>query len=108
MTFYQELFRSSAASPKRMARATGIVYLLTIATGAVADSFVSNNLAQLSAASATATNDQNRYLVGYAIYVMDMLVQIAMTVMFYLLLKPVSRSVSLIFACLGIVACVIK
>ena len=45
---------------------------------------------------------------GFAVYLIEMACQIAVTALFYGLLKPVSRSVSLLAAFLGLTGCIIK
>src|SRR6266705_669883 len=45
---------------------------------------------------------------GYAVYLIELACQIAMTALFYDLLKPAGRSISLLAAFLGLAGCVIK
>src|SRR5207237_8575851 len=45
---------------------------------------------------------------GFTVYMIEMVCQIAMTVLFYEVLKPAGRSVSLLAASLGLTGCVIK
>jgi hypothetical protein len=45
---------------------------------------------------------------GFTVYLIEMACQIAFTALFYDLLKPASRSVSLVAAFLGLAGCVIK
>jgi uncharacterized protein DUF4386 len=45
---------------------------------------------------------------GFAVYLIEMACQTAMTALFYSLLKPAGRSVSLVAAYLGLTGCVIK
>jgi hypothetical protein len=62
-------------------------------------------------AAATATNiltHRGLFQLGYAAYLVEMACQIAMTALFYDLLKPAGRSVSLVAAFLGFAGCVIK
>jgi hypothetical protein len=48
------------------------------------------------------------FQLGFAVYLIEMACQIAMTALFYELLKPAGRSVSLLAAFLGFAGCVIK
>jgi len=94
-----------------MARIAGGLYLLTILTGVFAQMFVSARLVVDGDAAATAANilaHRGMFQWGFAVYLIEMACQIAMTSLFYDLLKPVSRSVSLLAAFLGIAGCVIK
>jgi hypothetical protein len=62
-------------------------------------------------AAATATNiltHRGLFQLGYAVYLIEMACNIAMTALFYDLLKPAGRSVSLLAAFLGFAGCVIK
>ena len=103
--------RSAEASPRLMARITGALYLLTMLTGIFAQGFVSGRLVVDGDAAATATNilaHSGLFQLGFAIYLIEMACQIAMTALFYDLLKPAGSSVSLIAAFLGFAGCVIK
>jgi hypothetical protein len=103
--------RSTQTSPRLKARITGMFYLLTILTGIFAQGFVSGRLVVDGDAAATATNiltHEGFFQWGFAVYLIEMACQIAMTALFYELLKPVSRSLSLLAAFFGLTGCVIK
>jgi len=72
---------------------------------------VSGNLVVEGDAAATATNiltHRGLFQLGFAVYLIEMACQIAITALFYDLLKPAGRSVSLLAAFLGFAGCVIK
>jgi len=103
--------RLEETSPRLKARITGAFYLLTILTGIFAQGFVSGRLVVDGDAAATATNiltHRGLFQLGFAVYLVEMACQIAMTALFYDLLKPAGRSVSLLAAFLGLAGCVIK
>src|SRR3982074_2115132 len=104
--------RGSADAPPRLkARITGVFYLLTILTGIFAQGFVSGRLVVDGDAAATATNiltHRGLFQLGFAVYLIEMACQVAMTALFYQLLKPAGRSISVLAAYLGIVGCAIK
>ena len=103
--------RITETSPRLKARITGAFYLLTILTGIFAEGFVSGRLVVDGDAAATAANilaHRDLFQLGYAAYLVEMACQIAMTALFYDLLKPAGRSVSLLAAFLGFAGCVIK
>src|SRR6266705_863174 len=103
--------RIAETSPRLKARITGAFYLLTILTGIFAQGFVSGSLVVDGDAAATATNiltHRGMFQLGFAVYLIEMACQIAMTALFYDLLKPAGRSVSLLAAFLGLAGCVIK
>src|SRR5947209_9142986 len=103
--------RIRVASPRFKARVTGVFYLLTMLTGIFAQGFVSERLIVSGDAAATASNilaHKGLFELGFTVYMIEMACQIAMTVLFYELLKPAGRSVSLLAASLGLTGCVIK
>ncbi len=105
------LERMAETSPRLKARITGAFYLLTILTGIFAEGFVSGRLVVNGDGAATAANilaHKGWFQLGYAAYLIEMACQIAMTALFYDLLKPAGRSVSLLAAFLGFAGCVIK
>ena len=98
-------------SPRLKAKITGAFYLLAMLTGIFAQGFVSGSLVVEGDAAATATNilmHKSLFQLGFAVYLIEMTCQIAMTVLFYDLLKPAGKSVSLLAAFLGLAGCVIK
>ena len=103
--------RIAEASPRFKARITGALYLLTILTGIFAQGFVSGRLVVDGDAAATAANilaHSGLFQLGFAVYLIEMACQIAMTALLYDLLKPAGRSVSLLAAFLGLAGCIIK
>ena len=103
--------RLEETSPRLKARITGVLYLLTILTGIFAEGFVSGRLVVGGDAAATATNiltHRGLFQLGFAVYLIEMACNVAMTALFYDLLKPAGRSFSLIAAFLGLTGCVIK
>jgi len=102
--------QNTQTSPHLKARITGVFYLLTILTGIFAQGFVSGRLV-VDDAAATATNiltHQSLFQLGFAVYLIEMACQIAMTALFYDLLKPAGKSISLVAAFLGLTGCIIK
>ena len=64
-----------------------------------------------SSATTTATNilsHESLYRLGFSVYLVEMMCQIATTVLFYQLLKPVSKSVAALALVFGLVGCTIK
>jgi hypothetical protein len=98
-------------SPRVKARLAGIFLLLTTLAGIFAQVFVSERLVVWGDAAATATNilnNESLFRLGFAVYLVEMACQVAMTVFFYDLLKPVNRSFSLLAASFLLTGIVIK
>lgn len=94
-----------------MARAAGLFYLITIVAAIIAQGLIAERLVGSSDASAMAANilaHRDLYRFGYSAYMIEMIAQIITTVLFYELLKPVSRIGSLMAAVIGVVGCGIK
>jgi hypothetical protein len=103
--------RIAEVSPRFLARIAGAFYLLTILTGVFAQRFISERLVVSGDAAATATNIlTHRFLfqLGFAVYLIEMACNIAMTAFFYDLLKPVSRRLSLLAAFFSLIGIAIK
>jgi uncharacterized protein DUF4386 len=103
--------RIAGVSPRSLARITGVFYLLTMLTGIFAQGFVSNRPVVFGDAAVTAANilaHKNLFQLGFTVYLIEMACNVAITALFYQLLKPVSRTVSLLAAFIGLTGCVIK
>lgn len=103
--------RFAGGSPRRLARVAGVLYLLTLLTGTFAQIYVSGALVVEGNAATTAANilaHKRWFETGFAVYLVEMACQISLTAIFYELLKPAGRTVSLVSACLGLTGCIIK
>jgi hypothetical protein len=97
--------RIAETSPRLKARITGAFCLLAILAGTFAQGFVSGSRVVEGDAAATATNiltHRGLFQLGFAVYLIEMACQIAMTALFYDLLKPAGKSVSLVAEPLGL------
>ena len=98
-------------SPRTVARIAGALFLLTILTGGLAQGLVSERLIDPTNAAATARSILGHPSLchfGFAMYLVEMACQVAMTAVFYHLLRPVGRNLSLLAALMGLTGCVIK
>ena len=103
--------RLEEISPKTMARLIGVLLFITMAGGVFAQGLIAGRLIVSGDATTTANNiltHESLYRLGFAIYLIEMACQIAMTVLFYDLLKPVSKSASALAAAFGLIGCTIK
>lgn len=97
--------------PKRVARFAGLLSLLVVAAGVFAQGYVSQRLVVPGDAATTAANFlANKTLIraAYAIYLIEMACDMATAVLFYVLLRPVSRPVALVGTVLSLAGGVFK
>jgi len=99
------------SSPRAIARATGVFFFLTLALGVFAQAFISDRLIVWGNAAVTAENittHRGLYTSGLTAYLVEMVCNVTMTALFYVLLKPAGPSLSLVALCIGLVGCTIK
>jgi hypothetical protein len=97
-------------SPRTKARITGVFFLLTVLLGGIGEG-IAGRLVVAGDAATTADNILTRaplLWLGFASYLAEMSCLIVVTVLFYDLLRPVSRTVSFLAACFGLVGIAIK
>ena len=103
--------RIDHSSPRLKARITGVFYLLIILTGIFSQGFVSERLVVDGDAVTTAANiltHRGLFELGFTVYLIEMTCQIVFIALFYDLLKPAGRTVSLVAAFLGLTGSIIK
>jgi hypothetical protein len=99
------------SSPRRLARAIALLFLLVIVLGIVAQLFISERLVSFGDAGKTARNilaNESLYRIGFTLYMTEMAAQIAQTVLLFFLLKPVNCGVATLALVFGLVGCTIK
>lgn len=97
--------RIKEASPRLKARLVGVVYLLMVPLGGLAQ-FARDRVVVKGDAAATATNilaHEPLFRLAFAADVLVVACSIAVTALFYNLFKPVNRSVCLLAAFFGLV-----
>jgi uncharacterized protein DUF4386 len=105
------LGRRAEISPKTRARLIGVLFLITMVGGGFAQGFVAGSIIVAGDASTTAGNilsHETLYRLGFAVYLVEMACQIAMTVLFYELLKPASKTAAALALAFGLIGCTIK
>ena len=97
---------TTTTTPQLKARMAGVFYLLTIIMGVFAEVFVRGALIVSDDAAATATNilaQETLYRFGLVADLIMLACYIVVTLLFYDLFKPVSRSLSLLAAFFSLV-----
>jgi hypothetical protein len=105
------LDRAADMSPRTKGRYAGAIFLLYILAGVYAQGFVADRLYVSGDAAATAANilaNQATFRLGFTVYLLEMAGQIATVVLFYQLLKPVSRTGAMLAAAFELTGCGIK
>jgi hypothetical protein len=100
------VLRIGEASPRLWARIAGAFYLITIITGVFAEVFVRGAVIVRDDAAATATNilaHELLYRFGFAADLIMLACYIVVTLLFYVLFKPVNRTMSLLAALFSLV-----
>lgn len=98
-------------SPSTRGRIVAAFYLFVIIAGIIGQGFIANRLIVSGDAAKTAANilgNTSLYRLGFTIFMLEMIAQVVVSVMFYDLLKPVNRSVARISAILGLTGSGIK
>src|SRR3954454_19488773 len=111
MTAVSTVDRTTDMSPRTRARFAGAVYLFYLIAGVYAQGFISDRLVVFRDAARTTANilgNESLYRLGLTVYLIEMAGQIATVVLFYQLLKPVSRTGAMLAAAFEITGCGIK
>ena len=99
------------ASPSTRGRILAALYLFVIVAGVTAQAGISDRLVVSDDAARTAANivaNRSLYRLGYTIFMLEMVAQVAVSVLYYDLLKPVNRSVARLSAVIGVTGSGIK
>src|SRR5690242_4649503 len=99
----------SSIEAQRYARVAGILILLSIVFGTWGEAYVPSKLIVSTDAGATARNILSSPMLfrsGFAAYWVEAVCDVALALVFYVLLRPVDRNLALLMAFLGLVAMV--
>ena len=96
-----------ATSVQSYARIAGVLFVLSIVAGGFGEAYVPSKLIVSGDATATANNIHafgSLFRWGFAIYLIEALCDIGLALIFYALLRPVQKDLSLLAAFFGIVS----
>jgi hypothetical protein len=99
------------SSPTARGRILAALNLFVVIAGVTAQGFISNGMVVRDDAVKTAANilaNTSLYRLGFTIFMLEMVAQVGVSLLFYDLLKPVNRSVARFSAVLGLTGCGIK
>jgi uncharacterized protein DUF4386 len=102
---------SIQTSPRRIGRILALLSLVLIISGVFAQGFVSNRLIDFSNAATTANNilaHQGLFRLGFTVYLIEMACNVANTALWYVLLRPVNRSMALVAAFIDLAGAIFK
>ena len=96
---------------KALARVAAILLLITMVLGVFTQVFLAGRLVAPGDAAATAANfvaHEPLVRLAFALYVIELACQVALTVLFYRILEPAGRSASMLAAAFGLTGCTVK
>jgi len=92
---------------QRYARVAGVLFLISLVAGGIGEAYVPPKLVVSGDAAATVANIANHellYRIGFATFLMESFCDVALALIFYVLLRPVNRQLSLLAAFFGLMA----
>jgi hypothetical protein len=102
----RQLARTQTTSVQRYARVAGILLLVSLVAGGFGEAYVPAKLIVSSNATATAQNIKafdSLFRMGFAAYLIEAVCDIALSLILYVLLRPVRRDIALLAAFFGLV-----
>jgi hypothetical protein len=98
---------AQAASVQTYARIAGVLYLISIVAGGFGELYVPSKFIVSADATATANNiiaSDSLFRMGFASYLVEAVCGVALTLILYVLLRPVNRNIALLTAFFGLVS----
>jgi uncharacterized protein DUF4386 len=103
----RQLAQGRAASVQTYARIAGVLFLLSVAAGAFGEFYVPSRLVVSGDATATARNIHafnSLFRMGFASYLVEAVCDISLSLLLYVLLRPVHKYLALLAAFFGLVS----
>ena len=103
--------RLSESSPSTRGRILAALYLFVVTAGIIAQAAIADRLVVAGDAGRTASNivaSEALYRLAFTIFMLEMVAQLGVTVLFYDLLKPVNRSLARLTMVIGLTGSGIK
>ena len=103
--------RLSESSPSTRGRILAALYLFVVTAGIIAQAVIADRLVVAGDAGRTASNivaSEALYRLAFTIFMLEMVAQLGVTVLFYDLLKPVNRSLARLTMVIGLTGSGIK
>ena len=94
-------------SVQTYARIAGALFLLTMIAGGLGEMYIPSTLIVSTDAAATANNiiaHNSLFRIGFALYLVEALCDITLSLLLYVLLRPVQKNVALLAAFFGLVS----
>src|ERR1700678_2828328 len=101
-----QIAHTRTASVQTYAKIAGILFLLSIVAGGFGEAYVPSRLIVSSDATATAQNIKDfewLFRMGFAGYLIESVCDIALSLILYVLLRPVRKDIALLAAFFGLV-----
>ena len=102
----RQLEHTRAVSIQTYARIAGILFLISLVVGGFGEAYVPSKLMVSSDATATAQNIrafESLFRMGFAGYLIESVCDIALSLILYVLLRPVRKDIALLAAFFGLV-----
>jgi hypothetical protein len=103
--------RTLETSPQVYARIAALLYLVVISAGIIAQMVIGGQIIVDGDAATTASNilaHKDLFQLGFTLYMIEMMCQIALAVLFYILLRPVNGNIALLALVFFLVGCTVK
>ena len=103
----RRLAQARATSVQTYARIAGVLFLLSFVAGGFGEAYVPSKLIVSADATATAENiraSDSLFRMGFAGYLVEAVCDIALTLILYVLLRPVRKDLALLAAFFGLVS----